>query len=108
MLPKHATSITPANAALYINTDTNHSRMLAVGEFPATSINGRISTRQFPYGTPHQWLCLWHTGFAVYAKNNHPHCIIGRLLLKITKKQRNPPDYMHIISLDFTFQINIM
>jgi hypothetical protein len=29
-------------------------------------------------------------------------------LLKITKKQRNPPDYMHIISLDFTFQINIM
>jgi hypothetical protein len=34
MLPKHATSITPLNTAIYINTDPNHSRMLAVGGIP--------------------------------------------------------------------------
>ena len=37
---------------------------------PATSINGRMHTRQFPYGKPHQWLCLWHPGFAVYTKKH--------------------------------------
>jgi hypothetical protein len=51
MLPKHATSITPANAAIYINTDTNHSRMLAVGGIPLSHQSmGASALGNFPIG----------------------------------------------------------
>lgn len=86
MLPKHATSITPANTAIHINTDTNQSRMLAVGGIQPCHINAWAHERRV--------ISLWDAasmavpmtyGFYGICKKQVYPLYYGWIIVKITK-----------------------